>query len=90
MADVVCLLEKAVRSQRSFSGTVVRKPFGRGSKSEHNAVWLVTSDGEFVLRRAGGNPFSDPGLEKLVGKRIECTGHLVGGYTLVISDWKDQ
>jgi len=68
----------------TFNGTVVKKLFARGSKSEHEAVCLVTDQGEFVLRRQGGNPFSDPELDKLVGKQIRCEGQVVG-YTLIIS-----
>jgi hypothetical protein len=72
----------------TFEGIVVRKPFGQGSKSEHDAVWLVTHSGEYVLRRRGGNPFRDPELEKLVGKRLSCNG-FVTGYTLVMSEWRE-
>lgn len=72
-----------------LTGTVVKKVFGRGSKSERPAVWLVTHDGEFVLRRAGGNPFADPELDKLVGKRIRCQGNVVD-YTLLMSDWSEE
>lgn len=35
---------------------------------------LETEDGEFVLRREGGNPFRDEGLDALVGKRIKGEG----------------
>ena len=68
-----------------FRGTVVRRLFGQGSKSEHEAVMLDTPDGSFVLRRIGGNPFSDPTLDKLVGKNVVCHGKL-HGYTLMIKD----
>ncbi len=39
---------------------------------------LVTDDGEFRLRRKGGNPFSDPSLDRLVGKHIEAEGVVAG------------
>lgn len=64
---------------------MVKRPFGAGTKSEHDAVMLVTNDGEFILRRQGGNAFCDPALEKLVGKRVQITG-TVTGYTLLIQD----
>jgi len=67
-----------------FSGRVIKKRFARGSKSERDAVWLVTDQGEFVLRRAGGNPFHDPELDKLVGRRVRCEGNLVD-YLLIVS-----
>ena len=66
-----------------FVGHVVRKPFGVGSKSERDAVYLVTDSSEYVLRRQGGNPFFDPELEALVGRRIRCDG-FVRDYTLII------
>jgi hypothetical protein len=69
------------------SGEVVKAPFATGSKSEHEAVYLVSDKGRFVLRRAGGNPFSDPELDSLVGKKIHGRGKLVG-YTFLLSDWR--
>lgn len=69
-------------------GRVVLKTSGRGSKSEHEAVVLVTDDGEFVLRRPGGNPFADPVLRRLVGKTIECSGTPRDG-KLIVSSWKE-
>lgn len=67
-------------------GAVVKKPIAAGSKSARDAVMLVTDEGEFVLRRQGGNPFFDPELERLVGKQIECDGQL-HGYTFIMSQW---
>lgn len=69
-----------------FVGKVTRKTFGKGSKSEYEAVFLETEEGEFVLRRRGGNPFHDPELQKLVGKDIRCEGS-IEDYVLMISDW---
>lgn len=67
-----------------FAGTVVKKPWGVGSKSESNRVILVTKDKEYVLRRKGGNPFQDPELDKLVGNWYVFEGELIGDYTLQI------
>ena len=61
-----------------LTGAVVRGPFGTGSKSERDAVWLETADGRFVLRRKEGPSFDDPELEKYVGKRVKCDGFIVG------------
>lgn len=69
-----------------FIGKVIKKMFGKGSKSEHEAVFLETEPKEYVLRRQGGNPFYDEELQKLVGKTIRCTG-VVLDYTLLIKDW---
>jgi hypothetical protein len=67
-------------------GKVVRKSAGAGSRSERDAVMLVTSDGEYVLRRAGGNAFADPELDALVGATVRAEG-TVHGYTFIMSSW---
>ena len=71
------------------TGQVIRKQFAPGSKSEHPAVMLQTPDGEYVLRIQGGNPFHDPRLEGLVGKRIVARGE-IHGYTFLMKDWTEQ
>ncbi|MHB8069662.1 MAG: hypothetical protein ACYDIC_17350 [Desulfobaccales bacterium] len=69
-----------------FVGRVIKKTFGKGSKSEHEAVYLETEQKQYVLRRRGGNPFYDEEMQKLVGKTIHCTGVVID-YALLISDW---
>ena len=49
---------------------------------------LDTEAGSFILRRAGGNPFHDPDLERLVGKRIRAEGE-EHGQTLVMEAWDE-
>jgi hypothetical protein len=58
----------------TLEGRVKRKRINVGSKSEHDAVVLVTSDGEHKLRLQGGHPFRDPEVDALVGKRIRGEG----------------
>lgn len=71
----------------TYQGRVARKRVSSGSKSEHDAIVLVTEDGqEFNLRREEGNPFRDPELEVLEGKRIECEGILRNGQ-LILTRW---
>jgi hypothetical protein len=70
-----------------LTGRVIKKHFAAGSKSEREAVTLVTETDEYVLRRQGGNPFFDEALEELVGKTIECEGDLTG-YTFIMTRWK--
>ncbi len=74
-------------SEVELSGEVVKKPFGRGSKSERMAVYLDAGKKLYVLRRRGGHPFHDPQLEALVGKTIRCKG-ILNGLTLIISEGK--
>jgi hypothetical protein len=69
-------------------GIVVKKEVGRGTKSEHDAVMIVTGDGEYKLRRRGGNPFVDPVLSELVGKRIRANGEVDAGQ-LIMSAWQE-
>lgn len=69
-----------------FVGKVTKKIFGKGTKSEYEALYLETADGQYVLRRQGGNPFFDPVLQELLGKRVSCKG-FVEDYVLMISEW---
>ena len=66
--------------QVELNGKVVKGKFAKGSKSEHNAVYLETESGSFVLRRKGGNPFNDPELQKLIGEKISATGILTNSF----------
>jgi hypothetical protein len=65
-----------------LTGTVVRGVFGKGSKSEREAVWLEADGRRLVLRRKAGPSFADDALDKYVGKRVKCDGFVVG-YTLL-------
>jgi hypothetical protein len=69
-------VEKVSTTQIQLTGKVMQKKFAEGSKSEHNAIYLKTNHGSFQLRRLGGNPFADPVLKKLVGKKITAAGTL--------------
>jgi hypothetical protein len=71
-----------------LSGRVVKAQFATGSKSEHEAVFLHSDKGRFVLRRPGANPFFDPELEQLVGKTIKGKGEVTGS-TFLMSDWNE-
>lgn len=74
------------RIQR-MTGTVIRKGVARGSKSERDAVVLQTAEGgEYILRRSGGNAFSDPQLDALVGSSITADGQ-VAGQTFIMKSW---
>lgn len=75
-----------------LTGTVVKKRFGAGSKSEHDAIYLSTEDGSsFKLRIPGGNPFRDPRLDCLIGKSITAFGELDTEHgQFLLSDWKQR
>lgn len=61
-----------------IEGTVERGPFGVGSRSAREAVWVDTRQGRFVLRRKDGPTFDDAALDRYVGKRVTCSGFIVG------------
>jgi len=69
--------------ETELTGKVMLKKFGEGSKSEHDAVCLVTDKGTFVLRRMGGNPFYDEKLHALVGKEITLLGRIKEPYFMI-------
>ena len=71
--------------QITLTGKVETKTFGERSKSEHQSVYLHSNKGDFKLRRVGGNPFSDPSLDKYIGKTIKAIGTL-SGYTFHVKD----
>jgi hypothetical protein len=68
-------------------GHVIKKKLYAGSKSEHEGLVLVTPQGEYKLRRQGGNPFWDEELTPLEGKEIECEG-LLRGNQFIMTRWK--
>ena len=69
----------------TITGTVIKKTFGKGSKSEHEAVYLNTGKDMYKLKRAGANPFYDQELQELVGKQISAVGKL-DDYLFVTSE----
>jgi hypothetical protein len=79
---VVSTRNNEPRRVDGLTGTVVRGPFGTGSKSEREAVWLETADERLVLRRKNGPTYGDKTLDRYVGKRVECDGFIVG-YSLL-------
>jgi hypothetical protein len=70
-----------------FIGKVTSGEFGSGTKSQHQAVYIETEKGRYVLRREEGNPFHDPELQALVGKTIHAEGE-VEDYVLLASKYK--
>ena len=67
-------------------GRVTKKKIYAGTKSEHEGLVLLSAEGEFKLRRQGGNPFWDEALVSLEGKEIECEG-LLRGNQLIMTWW---
>lgn len=59
-----------------IQGKVILSTFGKGSKSEHDAVYIKTADNKFRLKFKGGNPFYEKTLHDLVGKNVVLEGEL--------------
>ena len=72
-----------------LEGKVVMAPFGKGSKSQHEAVCLKTEKDIFKLRRMQGKPFHDPELIKWVGKNIVACG-ILEDYLFIATDLKEK
>jgi hypothetical protein len=68
-------------------GWVVKRTLYKATKSEHEGLVLLTSEGEFKLRRQGGNPFRDEILDSLEGREIEGEGILRKGQ-FIMSGWR--
>jgi hypothetical protein len=58
-------------------GKVVQGDYGKGSKSEHQAVFLETGQERYLLRRKTGPAIGDEELKQFVGHHVECDGFLV-------------
>jgi hypothetical protein len=72
-----------------LTGKVVVRKFAKGSKSEHDAVYIESDKGDFVLRRVGGNPFHDPKLHELKGKNVTARG-VIDNYVFFAKEVKEK
>ena len=75
------------RNNITLTGEVTLRITSRGSKSEHEAVMLESKGKHYMLRRKGGNPFYDPEMINLVGKKIKAKGDLIE-YVFIMEDWE--
>ncbi|BBK01315.1 MULTISPECIES: hypothetical protein [Xanthomonas] len=76
-------------TEKSLKGNVFKQQYALGSKSEQNAVCLQDARGRaYRLRLLDGEPFTDPRLERLVGKTISAFGEIVHGNTMIVKEWK--
>jgi len=63
---------------KDLQGRVTRGVYGKGTKSERNAVFIETGTKRYLLRRKSGPAFGDETLERYVGHVVLCSGFLVG------------
>ncbi len=64
------------QSKKKISGKVFIKKYGKGTKSEHDAIFIQdnkTHD-EYNLRLKGSNPFENKELREYVGKDVTVKG----------------
>lgn len=66
----------------ALCGHVVSGEYGKGSKSEHHAIFLETASDRFILRRKIGPVFGDKELQQYIGQQVECDGFLSGNTVL--------
>jgi hypothetical protein len=68
-------------------GYVETRSVLEGTGSEHEGVILTTESGERLrLQRIGGNPFSDPVTQRLIGHKVSLTGYRLGRVFRYIPD----
>ncbi|CAL1517072.1 hypothetical protein [Chitinophaga sp. MM2321] len=72
----------------TLTGRLVLRTFGKHSKSEHLGVFIVTDQGDYLIRPAGGNPFMNNPLAALAGKTITTEGYIVD-YVFLAKSWQE-
>lgn len=72
----------------TLTGRLVLRTFGKHSKSEHLGVFLVTDEGDYLIRPSGANPFMPNPLMPLAGKTIITTG-AIQDYVFLAQTWKE-
>jgi hypothetical protein len=85
--DLLFLIFHALSLVMKLRGRVTRRLLFKGTKSEHEGLVLLAPEGEYKLRRQGGNPFEDKTLGSLEGKLIEGEGIVRKGH-FIMSGWK--
>jgi hypothetical protein len=63
----------------SLRGRITQGTYGKGSKSEREAVFIETADAQrYILRHKTGPAFDDTELMQYVGHEVKCDGFVVG------------
>lgn len=57
-----------------YTGKLKREKVLPGSKNEHDAFILETNEGNFRLKRIGGNPYYDDFFETYLNKEVTIDG----------------
>ncbi len=63
----------------ALHGHVTQGIYGKGSKSEREALFFETADNKrYVFRRKMGPVFGDAELKQYIGHKVVCEGFLIG------------
>jgi hypothetical protein len=62
----------------ALRGHVMKGVYGKGSKSEREAVFIETADTQYILRGKTGPAFDDTKLTQYIGHEVKCDGFVVG------------
>jgi hypothetical protein len=62
-------------SKKMITGTVQKKISSPGSKTEHEAYYLLSGGKQWLLRKRGSNPFdTSADFRAFEGKKVSCKG----------------
>jgi hypothetical protein len=61
----------------ALRGRITEGRYGKGTKSERQALFIETADNCYIFRRKTGPAFDDAELKLYVGHEVECEGFLV-------------
>lgn len=62
----------------ALRGHITQDVYGKGTKSERQAVFIETADNRYIFRRKKGPAFGNYELNQYIGHEIECDGFLIG------------
>jgi len=60
-----------------ISGQIIEKALAAGSKSQHQGLFIVCAEAEYVIRFKGDNPFENKSLKAFIGKQVMAEGILI-------------
>jgi len=66
----------------ALRGRITKGIYGRGTKSEREAVFIETADNRYIFRRKKGPTFGNAELNQYIGHEVEVDGFLVGSTLL--------
>ena len=61
----------------ALRGHIKQEIYAKGSKSERNAVFIETTDANYMLRRKTGPVYDDSELLQYIGHNVQCKGFLI-------------